>query len=77
MNNFFEDLKKYFETTPREQVLNDWAKSVEFDKIGPTVEEFLKKTQEYYHIYSEEPLNVPTAGLNEYSSNYSSSFFYV
>ena len=39
MNNFFEELKKYFEVTPREKVLEDWAKSAEFDKVGPTVEE--------------------------------------
>lgn len=40
-NNFVEDLKKYFEETPRKKVLEDWAKSEEFDEIGPTVEEFL------------------------------------
>jgi hypothetical protein len=45
-NNFYEELKHYFETTPREKVLEDWNKSVEFDKIGPTVEEFLGMIQE-------------------------------
>jgi hypothetical protein len=45
-NNFYEELKHYFETTPREKVLEDWNKSAEFDKIGPTVEEFLGMIQE-------------------------------
>jgi hypothetical protein len=46
INNFYEELKHYFETTPREKVLEDWNKSAEFDKIGPTVEEFLGMIQE-------------------------------
>ncbi len=48
MSNFFEELKKYFEVTPRDKVLEDWAKSAEFDDVGPTVESF----------YSEEHLGV-------------------
>lgn len=39
--NFYQELKKYFETTPREKVLEDWEKSKHFDSVGPTVEEFL------------------------------------
>lgn len=42
-NNFYEDLKKYFEETPREKVLEDWEKSKECDKVGPTVNEYLYK----------------------------------
>lgn len=38
-----EELKKYFEVTPRDKVLEDWAKSAEFDNVGPTVEEFLQQ----------------------------------
>jgi hypothetical protein len=45
-NNFYEELKHYFEITPREKVLKDWDESAELDKIGPTVEEFLEMTQE-------------------------------
>ena len=47
-NNFYEELKKYFEVTPREKILEDWNKSSEFDNIGPTVEEFLNNTKEKY-----------------------------
>jgi hypothetical protein len=40
-NNFFEKLKQYFETTPREKVLEDWDKSTEYNKVGPTIDDFL------------------------------------
>jgi hypothetical protein len=45
MNNFYEDLKKYFETTPREKVLEDWAKSKEFNTVGITMDEFLNNNK--------------------------------
>lgn len=75
MNNFFEELKKYFEVTPREQVLEDWDKSAEFDKVGPTVEDFLYNTKQYYQINSEEPLEVCLAGINDYNPKFTSGFF--
>jgi hypothetical protein len=40
-NNFYEKLKQYFEETPREKVLEDWAKSTKYDKVSPTVDDFL------------------------------------
>jgi hypothetical protein len=36
-----EELKKYFQDTPREEVLENWAKSAKFDDVGPTMDEFL------------------------------------
>jgi hypothetical protein len=74
MSNFFEELKKYFEVTPQNKIMEDWAKSAEFDKVGPTVEEFLHNTQQNYHIHSEEPLGV-CLGVSEYSPKFSSGFF--
>ena len=41
-NNFFESLQKYFKETPREKVLEDWAKSTEFNNVssgGESIEE--------------------------------------
>jgi hypothetical protein len=75
MNIFFEELKKYFEVTPREKVLEDWAKSAEFDNVGPTVEEFLHNTNQYYQIHSEEPLGVCLTGINKYDPKFTSGFF--
>lgn len=56
MDNFVEDLKKYFEETPRSKVLEDWAKTESFDQIGPLMEDFLAQTQGYYRDCSEGPL---------------------
>lgn len=77
MNNFFEDLKKYFETTPREQVLNDWAKSAEFDDVGLTFKEFSESSHKYYTtVTSSNPNygNLPNM-INEYSPKFTSGFF--
>jgi hypothetical protein len=75
MNNFFEELKKYFEATPQDKILEDWAKSAEFDKIGPTFEEFMKNTKKYYHIHSEDPIKGCIIENNQYSPKYPSGFF--
>jgi hypothetical protein len=44
--NFYEKLKEYFNTTPREKVLEDWNKSAHLNNVGPTVDEFLKNSDE-------------------------------
>lgn len=35
-------LKKYFEETPIEEIKAAWAETKDYDKIGPTIEEFLE-----------------------------------
>ena len=74
MSNFFEELKKYFELTLRGEVLEDWAKSAEFDEVGPTVEAFIHNTNQYYPIHSEEPLPVSLVGISEYDPKFTSGF---
>jgi len=44
--NFYEKLKEYFKTTPREKVLEDWNKSAHLDNVGPTIDEFLENSNE-------------------------------
>lgn len=36
-----EELKEYFENTPREQILKDWESTKEYEGVGPTADEFL------------------------------------
>ena len=70
MNNFYEDLKHYFETTPREKVLEDWNKSAEFDKIGPTMEEFIEPKQDYKKLskkFTETLTSIPDDVLIKYT----------
>lgn len=45
MENFFEELKKYFESTPKDKILSDWEKTKDFDNIGPRIDEFLNITK--------------------------------
>lgn len=40
MSNFYEELKKYFENTPKEKILADWEKTKHLDNVGPTVDEY-------------------------------------
>jgi len=40
-----EKLKEYFETTPRERVLKDWADSGLNDHYSITTDDFIKETQ--------------------------------
>ena len=45
MGNLVENLKKYFEETPKEKQLADWESLKRLDNVGPTVEEFLRNAQ--------------------------------
>ncbi len=41
MNNFFEDLQSYFNTVPRQIVLQDWSQTEVFDSVGISVDAYL------------------------------------
>lgn len=75
MNNFLEDLKLYFENTPRSKVLEDWAKTESFDQIGVNMDEFLAQTYLVYSINTETPLGESNVLINGYSPEFSSGFF--
>lgn len=47
MGNLLENLKRYFETTPREEVLEDWEKTKAYDAVGITVSELLCSWYEF------------------------------
>ena len=65
MENFVEKLKKYFEETPREKVLEDWEKTKEWDNVGITVEEFLKNTNDNIKKNDEGKLRLDVVIKNE------------
>jgi hypothetical protein len=78
MSNFYEALKQYFEDTPREKVLENWAKSAEFDKIGPSVDEFMKHTQaqrSYYNfVHPQAKQNPQEVTTSNYYPKFTSGF---
>lgn len=44
MNNFFEEMKAYLESTPHAEVEEMWAKyNIPENNVGPTMEVFLKE----------------------------------
>ncbi len=55
MNNFFEDLKKYLEETPKEKIFSVWEKSAGMDSVGVSVEKFLVNSYSYHPIFSNSP----------------------
>jgi hypothetical protein len=59
INNMIEQLREYFENTPREKVLEDWGKSAHLDNVVPTMDEFMDNTYENFikqeaSIYAED-----------------------
>ena len=40
--SLIKKLEEYFATTPREKVLEDWEKSEDWDKVGPTLYDYNK-----------------------------------
>ena len=54
MKNLAENLRKYFENTPQDQVLADWAKTEKYDNVGPTVEAFFQANPKLYLIWTQD-----------------------
>ena len=75
MNAILEGLKQYFQNTDASQVLKDWAEFDEFNKIGPTIEEFMKQSSFMYKMdnnMSRWKFSSPTISQNP---KFSSDFF--
>jgi len=50
MGNLFENLKKYFENTPRDILENDWKEIEYLNEIGSDVIEYAKYVKEDWDI---------------------------
>ena len=67
MSTILEGLRKYFRETPQEKIISDWAKSEEFDNIGPPIDEFIESSKKYYAVECPETSNfnqIVIANLN-------------
>lgn len=38
--NMLEELDRYFRETPKEKIMEDWAKFEKYDQVGPTIDNF-------------------------------------
>lgn len=52
MVDFYEDLKNYFENTPKEVLERDWKEREYLNEIGPDVMEYAKSVEENYGVSS-------------------------
>lgn len=77
MKTYLDELKQYFENTPKQQVLKDFAKyDTEVNNVGPTVNEFLMSCQHYYAIGHCPPNNFQIQNKN-LSPKFSSDLFFA
>ncbi len=76
MNNIFEELKKYFSSTPQNEVLKDWESTKADDAVGPTLSEFICYTEQMFRIANSEKIK-PKEKTNIIFNNpkYTSGFF--
>jgi hypothetical protein len=75
--NFFEELKLYFENTPKEKIAEDWAETEKYNEIGPTVDEYFCETQKYQKSILEDfPKNEIIFSNQNLNPEFNSGFFY-
>ena len=67
--NFLEELKEYFETTSREQILKDWEKTSVYDSSNVTADKFINFLEQRRKVIestnSEIPADDFTLNTNE------------
>ena len=76
MNNFFEDLKHYFDVTPASIIHERWELTKEFDQVGPTIEEFLATTPRYQIVTSSRVEGQLLNENNNFSPEFTSGFLF-
>ncbi len=74
MNTILEQLKKYFDNTPRDIIEEEWSQFSCYDDVGPTVEEFLSFTGKRLFEWTDVLGNKAKI---EGTPNYYSEFFYL
>jgi len=54
MSTILEKLKLYYQNNSAEKIKNDWVEFERYDKIGPTINEFLDQTIYHHKIEHQE-----------------------
>ena len=50
MKKIIEELKEHFKNTPQEELEKEWEKYSIYNKIGPTVDEYLDAVERYKKV---------------------------
>lgn len=74
MNAILEQLKEYFNNTPRDVIEKEWHEYDKYNEIGPTVNEYLAFINQIIVKTKKKPIE-PTK-INE-TPNFYSEFFYT
>ena len=56
MNTILEKLKLYFRSNSREKIEEDWKKTEKYDKIGPTIDNFIDKSHLFCKLQTNDSL---------------------
>lgn len=51
MNNLLTELRAYFVSHTKDEILKDWEATAEYDEIGIPVEEFLSSMEPYHYKF--------------------------
>lgn len=74
MDAILEQLKEYFKNTPRDVVEKEWREYDKYNKIGPTVNEYLAFVSQVLVKAESKPIE-PTK-IDETPNYYSEFFLY-
>lgn len=75
METFIENLQKYFDTTSRDRVLEDWSKTEEFDQVGPVMDDFLGHLNWQFKLKQDDPNTGSKFISKDVSPKFTSGFF--
>ena len=71
MKDFLKELEAYLANTPTDKILEDWAKTEEWDLVGIRADQFLISTGNYNFCSSPPDFVKIDANLNpEYTSGF-------
>ena len=74
MDAILKQLKEYFNNTPRDIIEKEWHEYDEYNKIGPTVNEYLSFVNQIIVKTGRKPIEPTKIGE---TPNYYSEFFYT
>jgi glycerol-3-phosphate dehydrogenase len=65
MSELLDKMDAYFKNTPKKKVKEDWKKSEKYDKVGITVNEFMKGLKKDKATFMQEYLTRNMKNVNE------------
>lgn len=77
MNTILEQLKNYFNNTPRDIIEKEWNDFTQYQDVGPTIDDFIISLDESSDWHFENLKDENTKINFKKTPNYYSEFFYI